>query len=90
LEVVQVVVYHPASLVIGDAFQSIDCIRFHINREEVDPELLLKVSPGLNREDASVRFLAKHIFRPLGGTTTSEECESPKDLLLLIVELLWG
>jgi len=30
--------------VIGDAFQSIDCVRFCINREEVDPELLLKVS----------------------------------------------
>jgi len=76
--------------VIGDAFQSIDCIHFHINREEVDPELLLKVSPGLNREDASVRFLAKHVFGPLGGTTTFEERESPKDLLLLIVELLRG
>jgi len=90
LEVVQVVVHCPASLVIGDTFQSIDCIRFYVNREEVDPELLLKVSPGLNREDASVRFLAKHIFGPLGGTTTFEECESPEDLLLLIVELLWG
>jgi len=76
--------------VIGDAFQSIDCVCFYVNREEVDPELLLKVSPGLNREDASVRFLAKHIFRPLGSTTTFEECKSPKDLLLLIVELLRG
>jgi len=90
LEVVQVVVYCSASLAIGDAFQNIDCIHFRINREEVDPELLLKVSPGLNREDASIRFLAKHIFGPLGGTTTFEECESPEDLLLLIVELLWG
>jgi len=56
----------------------------------MDPELLLKVSPGLNREDASVHFLTKHVFRPLGSTTTFEECESPKDLLLLIVELLRG
>jgi len=88
LEVVQVVVHRPGSLVIGGAFQTIDCVRFHINREEVDPELLLKVSLGLNREDASVRFLEKHVFGPLGSTTTFEECESPKDLLLLIVELL--
>jgi len=56
----------------------------------VDSELLLKVSPGLDREDASVHFLAKHVFRPLDGTTTFEECESPEDLLLLIVELLRG
>jgi len=74
--------------VIGDAFQSIDCICFCVNRKEVDLELLLKVSPGLDREDASVCFLAKYIFGPLGGTTTFEECESPEDLLLLIVELL--
>jgi len=74
--------------VIGDAFQSIDCIRFCVNRKEVDPELLLKVSLGLDREDASVRFLAKRIFGPLGSTTTFEECESPEDLLLLIMELL--
>jgi len=90
LEVVQVVVHHPVSLVIEDAFQSIDRVCFRVNREEVDSELLLKVSLGLDREDASVRFLAKHVFGPLGGTTTFEECESPEDLLLLIVELLWG
>jgi len=90
LEVVQVVVYCPGSLVIGGTFQTIDCICFHVNREEVDPELLLEVSPGLNREDASVCFLAKHVFGSLGGTTTFKECESPKDLLLLIVKLLQG
>jgi len=90
LEVVQVVVYRPASLVIGGAFQSIDCVCFRINREEVDPGLLLKVSPGLDREDASVCFLAKHVFGPLGGMTTFEECESPEDLFLLIIELLRG
>jgi len=44
----------------------------------------------LDREDASICFLTKHIFRSLGGTTTFEERESPKDLLLLIVELLQG
>ena len=90
MEVVQVVVHRPVSLVIEDAFQSIDCVCFCVNREEVDPELLLKVSPGLNREDASVRFLVKHIFGPLGGMTTFEECESLEDLLLFIVELLRG
>jgi len=90
LEVVQVVIHYPASLVIGDAFQSIDGICFHVNREEVDLELLLKVSLGLDREDASVCFLAKHVFGPLGSTITFEECESPEDLLLLIVELLRG
>jgi len=51
--------------VIGDAFQSIDGVRFRVNREKVDLELLLKVSPGLNRKDASVCFLAKHVFGPL-------------------------
>jgi len=76
-------------LVIGDTFQSIDCICFCVNRKEVDLELLLKVSLGLDREDASVCFLAKHIFGPLGGTITFEECESLEDLLFLIMELLW-
>jgi len=55
----------------------------------VDLELLLKVSSGLDREDASVHFLMKHVFGPLGSTTTFEEHESPEDLLL-IVKLLWG
>ena len=56
----------------------------------MDPELLLKVSLGLDRENTSVCFLTKHIFRLLGGTTTFEEHESSEDLLLLIIELLWG
>jgi len=50
----------------------------------------LTVSPGLNREDASVCFLEKHVFGPLGSTTTFEECESLEDLFLFIVELLRG
>jgi len=62
LEVVQIVIHCPASLVIGGAFQSIDCVHFHINWEEVNPELLLKVSPGLDGENASVYFLTKHVF----------------------------
>jgi len=56
----------------------------------MDPELLFKVLPGLNRENASVCFLIKHIFGPLGSTTTFEECEGPRDPLLFVVELLRG
>jgi len=74
--------------VVEGAFQSIDCVCFHINREEVDLELLFKVSLCWNGENASVRFLTEHIFRPLGGTTTFKEHESPENSLLFIVELL--
>ena len=56
----------------------------------MDLELLLQVSLGLDREDTSVCFLMKHVFGPLGGTTTFEERKSPEDLFLLILELLWG
>jgi len=76
--------------VIGDVFQSINCIHFCINQKEVNLELLLKVSAGLDEENASVHFLMKHIFGPLGGMTTFEECESPKNPLFFIVELFWG
>ena len=75
---------------VGGFFQSIDHVCFHINREEVDLELLFKVPPGLNRKNPSVRFLTEHVFRPLGSTTTLEECEGPKNSLLFIVELLQG
>jgi len=61
---------------IGGAFQSIDCVRFRVNREEVNLELLLKVSLGLDRKNTSVCFLTEYIFGPLGGMTTFEECES--------------
>jgi len=43
-----------------------------------------------DKEDASVCFLMEHIFRPLGGMTTFEECESPENSLLFVVELLRG
>ena len=36
------------------------------------------------------RFLTKHIFRPLGSTTTFEEHESPKNPLFFVVELFRG
>jgi len=56
----------------------------------VKPELLLKISLGLDRENASVHFLTKHIFGPLGGTTSFEERESPENPFFFVMELLWG
>jgi len=56
----------------------------------VDPELLFKVPPGLDRENTSVHFLIEHVFGLLGSTTTFEECEGPENFLLFIVELLWS
>jgi len=76
--------------VIGGAFQSIDCIHFCINWEEVNPELLLEVSPGLDGENTSVCFLTKHVFGLLGSMTTFEERESPKNPLFFIMELFQG
>jgi len=76
--------------VIGGALQSIDCVYFRINWKEVNPELLLKVSPGSDGENTSVCFLTKHVFGPLGSMTTFEERESPKNPLFLVVELFWG
>jgi len=90
LEAVQIVVYRSISLVVGSSFQSIDRVHFHVCREEVQPELLFKVSPGLDGENASVCFLTEYVFRPLGGTTSFEECESPENPFLFVVELLWG
>jgi len=77
-------------MVVGGAFQSIDCVRFHINREEVDPELLFKVSPRWDGENASVCFLTEHVFRLFGSTTAFEEREGPEDSLLFVMELLQG
>jgi len=76
--------------VVGGPFRSVDCVRFHIYRKEVQLELLFKVSPGLDGENTSVRFLTEHIFGPLGGTTSFEECESPENLFLFVMELLQG
>ena len=53
------------------------------------PELLLKISSGLDRKNASVHFLTKHIFRPLGSMTSFEECKSPENPFF-VVELLRG
>jgi len=90
LEATQIVFHCPVSLVVGGSFQSVDHVRFHVNREEVQPELLFEFSPGLDGENASVRFLAKYIFGPLGGTTFLEEREGPENPFLFVLELLWG
>jgi len=56
----------------------------------VDPELLFKVPPGLDRENASVRFLTEHVLGPLSGMTIFEKREGPENFLLFIVKLIWG
>jgi len=53
-------------------------------------ELLFKVSPCWDGENASVHFLIEHVFGPLGGMTVFEECEGPENSFLFVVELLWG
>jgi len=63
---------------------------FCVNREEVQPELLFKFSPDLDGENASVRFLTKYIFGPLGSTTSLEEREGPENPFLFVLELLRG
>jgi len=90
LEAVQIVVYHLISLVVGSSFQSVDRVRFRVCREEVQPELLFKVSPGLDGENASVRFLTEYVFGPLGGMTSFEERESPENPFPFVIELLQG
>ena len=90
MEAVQIVVYYPISLVVGSFFQSVDRVHFHVCKEEVQPELLFKVSPGLDGENASVRFLTEYVFGPLGSTTSFEERESPENPFLFVVELLQG
>jgi len=74
--------------VVGSSFQGIDRIRFHICREEMQPELLFKFSPGLDGENASVCFLMKYVFGPLGSTTSLEERKSPENPFLFVLELL--
>jgi len=54
------------------------------------PELLLEVSPGLNREDASVRFLVKKVLGPLGSLSTLAEGKGLEDFLLIAAELFWS
>jgi len=58
-EAVQVIVHRPVSLVVRRACQSINGICFCVDRKELTPELLFKVSPRLDRKNASVRLLAR-------------------------------
>jgi len=76
--------------VVGGSFQGVDCVRFRIHREEVNPELLFKVPLGLYRENASICFLTEDIFGPLGGMTTLEKHKSPENFFLFVVELFQG
>jgi len=90
LEAIQIVVHRPISLVVGGSFQSVDRVRFHVDREEVQLELSFKFSLGLDGENASVRFLTKYVFGPLGGTSSLEEREGPENPFLFVLELLRG
>ena len=75
---------------VGGSFQSIDHVHFHVDREEVDLELLFEVPPGLDGEDTGIRFLTEHILGPLGGVTTFEKREGPEDFLLFVMKLFQG
>jgi len=90
LEAIQIVIHHPISLVVGSSFQSVDRVCLCICGKEVQLELLFKVSPGLDGENASVCFLTEYVFGPLGGMTSFEERESPENPFLFVIELLWG
>jgi len=74
--------------VVGSSFQGVDRICFRICREEMQSELLFKFSPGLDGENASVRFLTKYVFGPLGGMTSLEEHKGPENPFLFVLELL--
>jgi len=76
--------------VVGGFFQGVDRVRFHVHREEVNPELLFKVPPGLHGENASVCFLTEDVLGLLGGTITLEKHESPENFFLFITELFRG
>jgi len=75
-------------LVVQGAFQSINGVCFCIDWEELTLELLFKVSPRLDRKNASVHLLAKEVLGPPHGMSIFEEDECPKDFLLIIAELL--
>jgi len=75
-------------LIVRRPLQSVDSICFHVNWKELTLELLLKVGPELNGEDASVRFLTKEVLGPLGSPSTLEEDKGPEDFLLVVAELL--
>jgi len=53
-------------------------------------ELLFKVSPGSNWEDASVYLLVKEVLEPLRSMSILEEGKGPEDFFLVTGELLQG
>jgi len=75
-------------LVVYRAFQSINGVGFCVDRKELTPELLFKVSPRLDRKNAGVRLLAKKVLGPPRCTSVFEKGEGPKDFLLIAAELL--
>jgi len=75
-------------LVVRRAFQSINGIRFCIDRKELTPELLFEVGPRLDRKNASVHLLAKEVLRLPRGMSVLEKGEGLKDFLLITAELL--
>jgi len=77
-------------LVVCRAFQSINNIRFCVDRKELTPELLFEVGPRLDRKNAGVHLLAKEVLGPPCGTSVLEKGEGPKDFLLIAAELLWS
>jgi len=87
-EAVQVIVHCLVSLVVCGAFQSVNGIGFCVDRKELTPELLFKVSPRLDRKNAGIRLLAKEVFRPPRGMSVFEKGKGPKDFLLIAAELL--
>jgi len=87
-EAVQVIIHCPVSLVVRGAFQSINDIRFCIDRKELTLELLFEVGPRLDRKNAGVRLLAKEVLGPPHSVSVLEKGEGPKDFLLIAAELL--
>jgi len=75
-------------LIVQRPLQSVDGIRFCIDWKELTPELLFKVGPGSNWEDASVHLLAKKVLGPLCSTSILEEGEGLEDFFLITGELL--
>jgi len=76
--------------VVGSSFQGVDRVHFRVCRKEIQLKLLFKFPPGLDGENAGVRFLTKYVFGPLGGTTSLEECKGPENPFLFVLELLRG
>jgi len=77
-------------LIIQRPFQSIDSICLCVDQKKLTPELLFKVSPGLNGKNASVHLLVKEVLGPLHSPSILEEGKSPEDFLLVTAELLQG